>query len=35
VEKALPAGVARIDAAGRAEQLADRRAGFDRRFAEV
>jgi hypothetical protein len=34
LEKSLPAGVARIDAEGRARQLADRQAGFDRRFAE-
>jgi hypothetical protein len=34
LERKLGDGVARIDAAGRARQLADRRAGFARRFAE-
>jgi hypothetical protein len=34
LEKALPAGVARIDAAGRAAQLASRAAGFKHRFIE-
>ncbi len=34
LQRELPAGVARIDAAGRAAQLAARQAGFDRRFAE-
>jgi hypothetical protein len=34
LDKAIPAGARRIDAAGRAEQLARRAAGFARRFAE-
>lgn len=34
LDKALPPGVPRIDAAGRAEQLAARKAGFASRFAE-
>lgn len=34
LERELPAGVKRIDAAGRREQLAARRAGFERRFVD-
>jgi hypothetical protein len=34
LDKELPAGVRRIDAIGRHEQLTARRAGFDRRFIE-
>lgn len=34
LERSLPGGVARIDAAGRAKQLADRQAGFVCRFSE-
>jgi len=35
LERELPAGVARIDSAGRAEQLAARQLGFDHRFLET
>lgn len=35
LEKELPAGVARIDGAGRMAQLASRRAGFDSRFVDM
>lgn len=34
LDRELPAGVRRIDAGGRREQLAARRAGYDRRFAD-
>jgi hypothetical protein len=34
LERELPAGVARIDAIGRHEQLTARGAGYARRFAE-
>ena len=34
LERALPAGVKRIDADGRRQQIAARQAGFDRRFGE-
>ena len=34
LDKELPKGVRRIDAAGRKEQIARRRAGFDRRFLD-
>jgi hypothetical protein len=35
LDTALPAGVARVDTAGRARQIAARQVGFDRRFSET